>query len=170
MTGRPEVTSYRAANVEIAQALRAQGLTLREIGEVMGGAAPSTVSAWLCDPDGSQIRARKQSYAGTCADCGAPTNGSRGRDKASVRCARCATRFQTENARWTREAILDAIRDWNTRHGYPPAANQWGTTARRVAAGADSRYPFTTQVLYRFGRWNAAIIAAGLRPRKTSRP
>lgn len=66
-------------------ALRSEGLLMRQIAERMG-VAVSTVDSWLNDPDGSRLRARKDSYRGTCEVCGARTDGSAGR-RAPTRCA-----------------------------------------------------------------------------------
>jgi transposase len=78
-----------AEKVTEAQRLRAEGLKLREIGERMG-VPLKTAANWLSAPDGSRLRARKESYRGTCVDCGAPTNGSRGRGpNAPKRCVSC---------------------------------------------------------------------------------
>lgn len=85
MRGRPVKTPELVA---AAQRLRAEGLTHGEIGERFG-VANQTVHAWLSDPDGAKQRARKDSYRGTCIDCGAPTNGSAGPSKAPQRCQSC---------------------------------------------------------------------------------
>jgi hypothetical protein len=82
-------TCTREQRVAVAQRLRPQGLTLREIGGVLG-VAPNTVGDWLNDPDGSRLKERKESYRGTCVDCGGPTTGGLGRGAhAPLRCHRC---------------------------------------------------------------------------------
>ena len=87
-------------------------------------------------------RCRKQTlYAGVCVDCGAPTNGYNGPDKAAKRCHRCAMRSQAENARWTRDAIVGAIREWAERFSRPPTATEWSTAANRSAAGSRCALP-----------------------------
>lgn len=70
-------------------ALRAEGLTWREIGERVG-LALSTVQQYGTDPDGTRARARKAKYAGTCVDCGTATHGHNGRAAAPKRCGSCA--------------------------------------------------------------------------------
>lgn len=77
-------------NLARAQQLRAEGKLFREIAEEIG-VAVQTIDAWLNDPDGSRIRARKDSYRGTCIDCSGPTSGCNGRGPRGVptRCARC---------------------------------------------------------------------------------
>lgn len=67
---------------------RAEGWLFREIADYMD-VALQTVNDWLNDPDGSKLRARKDSYRGTCQDCGAPTDGSNGPDSAPTRCNHC---------------------------------------------------------------------------------
>jgi len=84
----------RAEKVARAQQLRSEGLKLREIGEEMGYSI-SAVNAWLCDPDRSAEVARKDSYRGTCEECGARTDGSNGAPNAPSQCADC---HRTRNA------------------------------------------------------------------------
>lgn len=135
----------RAEKVARAQALRAQGLLLREIAAEMG-AALSTVHAWLWDPDLSKLRARRDSYGGTCVDCGGPTDGSNGPGKAPTRCMDCRT--------WTRDAVLLAFREWaDDNGGIPPTC----TDIRR----SGGRLPHQASVKRLFGSWNSALLAAG---------
>lgn len=158
----------RAEKVARAQALRAEGLTFREIGERMG-AAIQTVDSWLNDPDGSRLAARKASYRGTCVDCGAPTNGNDGRAKAAARCVPCAARAQTI---WTPETVVAAMRRFHDRYGRAPVMTDFNTAlacrlghpekAERFYADGD--YPTTPSVQRVFGTWNAAITAAGFEP------
>ena len=148
----------RAEKVAKAQRLRAEGLTIVQIAQRMG-ASRSAVSMWLCDPDLSRQRANRERYGGTCIDCGARTDGSNGRAAAPTRCLRCRSRYQHENARWTRDVIIEAIQRFAREHGRPPTATDW-----RRSGGAD--HPNTTVILHVFGRWADAIEAAGFpRPR-----
>lgn len=78
----------RKQKVAWAQRLRARGLTYLEIAREMG-VARSTASLYITDPDGSQLAARKDSYRGTCEDCGLPTDGSNGREAAPTTCVIC---------------------------------------------------------------------------------
>jgi hypothetical protein len=74
--GRPVSQGLtRAERVEAARLLRAGGLKLREIAECME-APISTVAGWVADPDGTKLRARKDSYRRPCAECGEPCGGS----------------------------------------------------------------------------------------------
>lgn len=145
----------RAENVALAQRLRADGLLLREIAERMG-AKRTTVSDWLSDPDGSRLRARKDSYRGTCGQCGALTDGSAGPGRAPTVCAEC---LRT----WDRESIIAAIQTWAATHGgYPPKQLQW--------SHRESDHPCHRTVRDHFGKWAEGLRAAGFRPGSDHRP
>jgi transcriptional regulator with XRE-family HTH domain len=88
----------RLEKATIAQGLRAQGLLQRQIAERMG-VAIQTVDSWLNDPDGSRLRARKNSYRGACEQCGAPTDGSNGPGKAPKLCLACSSDAHAERMR-----------------------------------------------------------------------
>ena len=70
-------TIERLELAERVRLLREDGLTQREIAERLG-----ITRSWAAeldnDPDGLKARARKDSYAGVCVDCGAATSGSDG--------------------------------------------------------------------------------------------
>jgi len=88
----PQRTGATAVRLEKAvrvRELRDQGLSFKEIAEELD-IKRSYASALYSDPDGSKDRARKDGYGGRCADCGARTTGSMGRDNAPTRCWRCA--------------------------------------------------------------------------------
>jgi transcriptional regulator with XRE-family HTH domain len=138
----------RAEREAEARRLRDEGLLGREIAERMG-VSTSTVSAWLTDPGGRRLRARKDSYRGICDTCGGSTDGSDGPGKAPSRCAECL--------RWSREAILEAIADWADEHGgIPPRCIDTG-----VGYEGHGRLPASTVVKKYFGTWNAALLAGG---------
>lgn len=59
--------------------------------------------------------------------------------------------------KWTREAMLAAIRAFAEEHGRAPAVKEWD---RRTDDG-----PGRNAIAYEFGSWNRAITAAGLTPR-----
>lgn len=147
-------------NVARARVLRAQGWLLREIAAEIG-VATATVDAWLNDPDGARLRARKQSYRGVCVRCGGPTSGDRGPSNPHERCRSCSVEAQRAKTIWTREAIVFAIREWASKHdGVPPAVSD----SLRVRALGDRSLPPGSLTQRRFGSWNAAIIAAGFEP------
>jgi DNA-binding MarR family transcriptional regulator len=95
----------RAEKVAKARELREQGALLREIAAELG-VAVSTAGTLLSDPDGAKLRARKDSYRGTCEKCGTATDGSNGPGAAPALCCECtAHRHDERNHR-----IFDA---WN---------------------------------------------------------
>lgn len=166
----------RAAKVAEAQRLRGEGLLMREIAERMG-AAVSTVDGWLNDPDLAKLRARKDSYRGECVDCGAPTDGSNGRDATPKRCDPCGRVWRHENRYWTPEAIIGCIQAWADEHGgIPPAATDWnpnhaiklGRPEKAAKFWRDGCWPAVSQVQREFGSWNVAIQVAGFASRATS--
>lgn len=138
----------RAEKVARAQALRADGLLLREIAARMG-VAITTVHAWLADPDRSLEIARKLSYGGECDTCGGPTDGSNGAAKAPTRCRDCRT--------WTPDAIIAALQGWGDDHGgIPPRA-----VDTHLGQAGHGRLPWDDIVKRYFGSWNAGLLAAG---------
>ncbi len=169
----------RAEKIAEATRLRAEGLTLKAIGERFG-VSPQTVLRWTDAEYNARslatARALKESYRGTCVDCGASTNGSDGPGKASKRCVPCgAIKSGAERTVWTREVLITRIQEWASIHGEPPAMADWNPTrarnflhdeerARRFE-DADGYYPWMTLVVRVFGSWNAAIAAAGFKPR-----
>jgi transposase len=123
----------RVEKARRAAELRREGLTYREIGERMGGAKQSTVHAWLDDPDGSKLKARKRGYDGTCRVCGGRTNGYAGPGKAGVTCASCVVAEGIRN----RAAVVEA---WNH-----------GMTVKEIAARFGMGYD-QVRGLVQFGR------------------
>jgi hypothetical protein len=81
----------RAENTKEILRLRELGLPNRAVAELLG-LSERTVRSYISDPTGAKDRARKESYRGTCVDCGARTNGSNGRAKAAPRCFPCFNR------------------------------------------------------------------------------
>jgi Homing endonuclease associated repeat len=73
---------------------------------------------------------------------------------------------------WTRERIVIALKAWTRKNGRQPTADDW-----RRPRGARNRFdplwtpgsrPDQSVVQRVFGSWNAAMLAAGLDPRRPS--
>lgn len=79
----------REERVAQIKGLAATSLTHQQIAELLG-ISKSALRNLLYDSDGSQARARKDRYRGTCQACGAKTDGSNGAAKAPKYCLRCA--------------------------------------------------------------------------------
>lgn len=167
------VTVKTPERVAEAQRMRAEGMLLREIAEHFG-IAHQTAHYWITDPDGVALRARKDSYAQPCVECGAPTSGSEGR-REEPRCQPCtAIKNGDERKIWTREAVVLAIQEWAAEHGEPPAVCDWGPTYARILHDedrarrfevADGCWPHAVTVRRMCGSWAAALTAAGFEPR-----
>ena len=75
---------------------------------------------------------------------------------------------------WTREKVIAAIQAWANRHGgRPPTSTKWRTTgagATFLIDGQVGSYPCAVTVAGLFGSWNAAIKAAGFKPRTRGLP
>jgi len=77
--------------------------------------------------------------------------------------------------RWTREAIIAKILEWNDRYGEPPCSADWNPSLARWRAQEwrldryrDGRWPSTSAVKRPFGgSFDAAIRAAGLEPHRS---
>jgi hypothetical protein len=135
--------------------LRDEGLTYRAIA-AHTGMAKSTISSLLTDPDGSKLKARKDSYRGICA-CGARTDGSAGPGRSPTRCTRCARAYAHDTRYWTRERVLARLGAYIESHGgVPPSAMHWTT----ISVG-DGGVPLPT-IRREFGSWKAALEACGL--------
>lgn len=166
----------RAERLRQIEAGRAAGLTYRQIADVLG-ISFSAVSNVINDPDGSKQRARRDSYAGECVDCGGETR-SNGTKRPSERCPACA---QAASVKWTHEAILAAFRDFADRYGRAPRVYDLLPALARQAMGkiksperkqlhqeaidrfyTDACWPSAATVLEVFGSFGAALQAAGM--------
>jgi hypothetical protein len=163
----------RAETARRAALLREQGLSGLQIARELG-ISRSYAYELLDDPDGLKVKARKERYAQPCVDCRAPTSGSEGR-REDARCQSCAAaKSGREKRLWTRELIIARIREWAALHGEPPAVPDWNPPAARLAhdearaqrfEAAGGHWPWTSDVIERFGTWNTAISAARYEPR-----
>lgn len=157
----------RAENVAEARRLRAEGLSYQEIADRMSRKY-KTVWTWLNDPELAEQRRRRAVYAGACVDCGKATDGSRGY-RAPERCRRCAA---VHNTKWGKAGVVAAIHRFAERYGRPPTSTDFSPSCARhlghewrsARFHSDGDYPYSHTVVYTFGTWNAAIIAAGFEP------
>jgi hypothetical protein len=151
----------RDEQVVIAQRLRVEGgggegLTLAAIAREMG-ISVSYASSLLSDPSGEKDRARKRKYLKRCQTCGALCHGDYCRDHANT----------GKPSKWTREAVIEAIQEWEIEHGRPPTCPEW--SKRKGLPG----WVPTVNIVYRIfgkGGWNKAIKAAGFTPRPAQPP
>ncbi len=164
--------------VELAAELRAEGMTYREIGELLG-VRKSAVHEWLNDSDGSKQAARRERHRlrslKPCVDCGKLIDGTHVTQSAE-RCRSCA---YDERKVWTREAIVLAMQEWAAKYGEPPSSPDWNSYECRAVLGDEERAarfdresaagtcPTFITVFRTFGAggWNAALVAAGFEPR-----
>jgi DNA-binding transcriptional ArsR family regulator len=85
------------------------------------GISRSYVSSLLSDPTGERQMARRQSYAGVCVDCGAPTSSS-GTSRPSPRCVKCAGVLAAARGKAmigtgsTQKKIIDALAGGELRY------------------------------------------------------
>jgi hypothetical protein len=76
--------------------------------------------------------------------------------------------------RWSRELIIEKIREWNDRYGEPPCSADWNPSLARWRAQEwraeryrEGIWPSTNAAKRRFdGSFDAAVRAAGLEPRR----
>ena len=77
--------------------------------------------------------------------------------------------------RWTRETIIEKIREWNDRYGEPPCSADWNPSLARWRAQEwraeryrDGFWPSTNAAKRPFdGSFDAAVRAAGLEPHRS---
>jgi len=157
--------SQRRRAAQLARHYRDQeNLTIAEIARRLGR-AEATVKAYLYDPTGEKARAVKARHVGVCRGCGAYTQPN-GKGDADTYCKGCHP--GAIQRRWTRERVLEAMREWLDRYGRLPSSYDWSRThARRRRGEALERLPG--------GEWPAArawsAICSGHRlPRGRPRP
>src|SRR5829696_8107587 len=77
--------------------------------------------------------------------------------------------------RWTRDTIIEKIREWNDRYGEPPCSADWNPSLARWRAQEwraeryrDGVWPSTNAAKRPFdGSFDAAVRAAGLEPHRS---
>lgn len=153
----PEGDTPRLQRARQVRALRGDGLTYREIAGRLGMTRSNATDLNL-DPSGERRDARHEKARGACIGCGAPTSWAGG-SGAPVRCRRCAP--AAVEPLWTREAVIAALQDFHEREGRVPSMREMGTTGNTLLG-----LPCFTVLYARFGTPRAAMLAAGLTPRR----
>jgi hypothetical protein len=76
-------------------------------------------------------------------------------------------------ARWSKQTVIAAIREWARLYGAPPVAGEWNPSLakrlghnERVERFYAGRWPNYRTVVNVLGGWNEAIRAAGFAPRR----
>ena len=140
----------------------AEGLSIKQIADRLGR-SPATVKAYFYDPTGEKARAVKARYLGVCRGCGAYTRPRNGKGDAYRYCKACHP--GAIEPRWTRELVLEAMREWRSRYGRQPSSYDWsGTHARRQKGNTLERlnegdWPAASVVTKLFGSWAVARAA-----------
>jgi AcrR family transcriptional regulator len=140
-----------------------EGLSIRQIADRLGR-SPATVKAYFYDPTGDKARAVKARYVGVCRGCGASTQPRNGKGDAYAYCKRCHPGAIAR--RWTRELVLEAMREWRDLYGRLPTSYEWSRTHARRRGGdalarlANGAWPAASVVTPVFGTWSAGRAAA----------
>ena len=163
--GYDRVLERRRA-VALAQHYRhAEGLSIAQIAD-RSGRSPATVKAYFYDPMGDKAKAVKARYVGVCRGCGAYTQPRNGKGDAYRYCKRC--RPGAIQRKWTRERVIDAMREWHERYGRLPSSYDWSRTHANRRRGAalkrlgDGHWPSASVVGQLFGTWQLAREAAAV--------
>ena len=150
----------RRRAVALARHFReSEGLSIMQIADRLGR-SPATVKAYFYDPTGEKARAVKARYVGVCRGCGAYTQPRNGKGDAYAYCKRCHP--GAIKARWTRELVLEAMRDWHARCGRLPSSYDWSRTHAKRRGGESLKrfnkgdWPPASVVGKLFGHWAAA--------------
>jgi hypothetical protein len=139
-----------------------EGLSIRQIADRLGR-SPATIKAYFYDPTGDKARAVKARYQGVCRGCGAYTQARNGKGDAYAYCKACRPGAIVRV--WTRERVLEAMRDWRDRYGRLPSSYDWSATHADRRGGvayqrlATGDWPSASVVTAAFGSWAAALEA-----------
>src|SRR5258708_338349 len=117
----------RADLVAQATTMRAQRMTNIQIGRLLG-ITPKYVSELLHDPSGALGRARKTKR--NCIDCGTAIRSDSPSRNPQLRCFQCSIAYRKATAKWTKQAIIEAIHRWNKQYGRPPVSADWNVAHR----------------------------------------
>ena len=143
-----------------------EGLSIRQIADRLGR-SPATVKAYFYDPTGKKARAVKARYVGGCRGCGAYTQPRNGKGDAYAYCKACHP--GAIERRWTRERVVEAMRDWRSAtaacrpHTTGRARTRAGAGDRRSSGWPDEEWPPASVVTRLFGTWSAARAVAAER-------
>ena len=110
----------------------AEGLSIVQIAQRLGR-SPATIKAYFYDLTGEKARAVKARYVGVCRGCGACTQPRNGKGDAYAYCKACHPGAIAQ--RWTPEAELEAMRDWERQFGWLPTSYDWSATHARTRGG-----------------------------------
>jgi AraC-like DNA-binding protein len=161
----------RRRAVALARHFReAEGLTIAQIAERLGR-SPATIKAYFYDPTGEKARAVKARYVGVCRGCGAYTQPRNGKGDAYAYCKACHP--GAIERRWTRERVLDAMREWEARYGQLPSSYDWSRTHARRRGGrvlerlSEGDWPSASVVTDVCGGWRRARADAAEPHRRT---
>src|SRR5436309_6249248 len=125
---RDRVHERRRA-VALARHFReAEGLSIAQIADRLER-SPATIKAYFYDPTGEKARAVKARYVGVCRGCGAYTQPRNGKGDAYAYCKRCHP--GAIKRKWSRWGVVDAMREWRSRHGRLPSSYDWSLTHAR---------------------------------------
>jgi AraC-like DNA-binding protein len=154
----------RRRAVALARHFReAEGLSNLQIAERLGRSR-ATIKAYFYDPTGAKARAVKARYVGVCRGCGAYTQPRNGKGDAYAYCKRCHP--GAIEPRWSRQRVLDAMREWRERYGRLPSSYDWsrsharGQGGTRLARLESGLWPAASVVTKLFGTWAAARSSA----------
>ena len=140
-----------------------EGLSIRQIADRLGR-SPATVKAYFYDPTGEKARAVKARYVGVCRGCGAYTQPRNGKGDAYAYCKACHP--GAIERRWTRERVLEAMRDVACSVRPSAVLLRLVEDARAPARGRGSAaldqgcWPSASVVTAVWGSWSAARSAA----------
>jgi hypothetical protein len=124
----------------------------------------ATIKAYFYDPTAEKARAVKARYQGVCRGCGAYTQPRNGKGDAYAYCKVCHP--GAIERRWTRERVLDAMREWRARYGRLPSSYDWSHTHARRRGGeplerlSGGEWPSASVVTGVYGSWKAARAVA----------
>jgi hypothetical protein len=131
-----------------------EGLKVSEIAARLGR-SPTTISAYLYDPDGTKTKRVKSAYRGVCEGCGAPTWGS-GPGHSRRLCARCNGR---STLKWEKGLIEAALRAWNKMYGKPASSTDLSLTeAKRAAERSNNERLRRLDAGWEGGRWPSRSV------------